>query len=242
MASIVRKDLYMKLLGFSDCQHNCRSEKHHNKIYGKNWFIRFLFPLIGLVCIVWWLVRVIPKPSRAQYPCMKVAAPMAGGFLTYIVALLAAMVSFKKARHYFQSSNYIIALALVVSSVVAVLLMAANTDTESYALTSSKDSLFTPIDSSNSPIGKARGIIPGRVVWMWDSAAARWNGTSGNWWSDANTNQVVVDSMISKSICALTGKSSDAAAWILYLGTSMKNMAKETLDINPVKRSPSRST
>ena len=48
---------------------------------------RFLLPLMGLACLIWMLVRVIPKPSRAEYPCMKVAAPIAGGFI-YLCAVI----------------------------------------------------------------------------------------------------------------------------------------------------------
>ena len=62
-------------------------------------------------------------------------------------------------------------------------------------------------------MGIARGIFPGRVVWMWDPAATKWNGTSSYWWSDANTDQGVVDSMLSKTIRGLTGKSTDVIAW-----------------------------
>ncbi len=85
--------------------------------------------------------------------------------------------------------------------------MSANT------LAATSDSLFIPTDAPNTPMGNAKGIFPGRVVWMWDSTAAKWNGTSGNWWSDASTNQTVVDSMLSRSLRSLTGKFSDTASW-----------------------------
>jgi len=29
----------------------------------------FLFPVIGIAAIIWFLVRVVPKPTRAEYPC-----------------------------------------------------------------------------------------------------------------------------------------------------------------------------
>jgi len=45
------------------------------------------------------------------------------------------------------------------------------------------------------------------------TVTARWNGSSGYWWSEANTNQVVVDSMLSRSLRTLTGKSTDPASW-----------------------------
>ena len=38
-----------------------------------NWSL----PLVGLLALVWYLVRVIPKPSRASYPCQRAALPVA---------------------------------------------------------------------------------------------------------------------------------------------------------------------
>jgi hypothetical protein len=176
---------------------------------------KLLFPLIGIAAIIWILLRVIPKPSRAEYPCMKVAAPLASGFLVYISGLLLSVFSFRQARHYFRNSKYVLASVLIVSGTTAGLFIFLNTNTESFAnpATISKSPVFVPTDSANTPMGIARGIFPGRVVWKWDPSAARWNGTSGNWWTDANTNPIVVDSMLSQSLRALTGKSTNAAAW-----------------------------
>jgi hypothetical protein len=104
---------------------------------------------------------------------------------------------------------------LIVSGMTAGLFILLQTNSETFASTGklAVDSLFVPTDSANSPIGTARGIFPGRVVWMRDSTAAHWNGTSGNWWNDANTNQTAVDSMLSRSLQSLTGQSSDVASW-----------------------------
>lgn len=46
---------------------------------------RLFFPLIGLGALVWFLVRVIPKPSRATYPCQRAAFPIASGFVIYLL-------------------------------------------------------------------------------------------------------------------------------------------------------------
>ena len=48
---------------------------------------RWSFPIIGLGALIWYLVRVIPKPSRAAYPCQQVGAPIALGGLFYFVSL-----------------------------------------------------------------------------------------------------------------------------------------------------------
>jgi hypothetical protein len=36
---------------------------------------KFLFILLGIVSTIWFIIRVVPKPSRASYPCMQAAAP-----------------------------------------------------------------------------------------------------------------------------------------------------------------------
>ena len=42
---------------------------------------RILFPLLGLMAIAWFLLRTLPEPRRADYPCQKVAAGIGAGFL-----------------------------------------------------------------------------------------------------------------------------------------------------------------
>ncbi|MBN2104034.1 hypothetical protein JW835_08355, partial [bacterium] len=48
---------------------------------------RIYFIVIGFLSLVWFLIRVIPRPSRAAYPCQKVAAPAASGFLIWLAGL-----------------------------------------------------------------------------------------------------------------------------------------------------------
>ncbi|MGE5612041.1 MAG: DUF362 domain-containing protein [Bacillota bacterium] len=73
----------------------------------------------------------------------------------------------------------------------------------------------TPLaaEKANTPIGIARGIYPGRVSWVYDPSATPWDGATGHWWDDAGTNQNAVDRMMSRSLRALTGAATDAAAW-----------------------------
>ena len=48
---------------------------------------RVLFISMGIVSTIWFLIRVIPKPVRATYPCMTVAAPFMSGFIAYLLAV-----------------------------------------------------------------------------------------------------------------------------------------------------------
>jgi hypothetical protein len=69
----------------------------------------------------------------------------------------------------------------------------------------------------NVPLGVARGIHPGRVVWVRDPKAAHWSGNresaSDQWWMDASTDQARVDSMVSLLIQKVTGAKIDNEAW-----------------------------
>ncbi|MGB8537354.1 MAG: DUF362 domain-containing protein [Acidobacteriaceae bacterium] len=72
-----------------------------------------------------------------------------------------------------------------------------------------RSSLFDP---PLSPLGVARGIVPGRVTWAHDPSGVTWDGT-GSWWKDAYNHQPVIDRMVSASICGLTKQRTDAEAW-----------------------------
>jgi hypothetical protein len=66
----------------------------------------------------------------------------------------------------------------------------------------------------NLPVGVAKGLHPGRVVWAHDPKATAWAGPGhGHWWESNHTNQAVVDSMMSGVVQSLGGQASDAKAW-----------------------------
>ena len=54
----------------------------------------------------------------------------------------------------------------------------------------------------NDPVGIARGINPGRVVWARDAQATKWAGRwkekTDQWWLDENTDQSRVEAMLRK--------------------------------------------
>jgi len=182
----------------------------------------------GLLALIWFLLRVIPKPSRATYPCQRVAAPLASGFIVWVAGLIGSTIVYRKARHLvhqsprtnfplrrdriFPSFQKISAgcLAATCAAVAVAIIWACVCATESNL---AKAAVFSPIESPNSPMGVAKGIYPGRVVWVRDANATNWDGSTGNWWDDNNTDQKTVDAMISAAIRRLTGAASDSAAW-----------------------------
>jgi hypothetical protein len=71
----------------------------------------------------------------------------------------------------------------------------------------------TPSEPVNTPMGTGKGIHPGRVSWVHQPKATSWDGTTGNWWDDAYSDQKLVDEMMSESMRLLTGEKSDKHAW-----------------------------
>ena len=66
----------------------------------------------------------------------------------------------------------------------------------------------------NLPIGVAKGLYPGRVVWAHDPKATDWEGPGqGHWWEGGHTNQSVVERMMSGAVRQLSGKAGDREAW-----------------------------
>ena len=173
------------------------------KIKQPRHLFKLIFPILGIGSIVWFLIRVIPKPGRAAYPCMRVAAPIASTFVLWLLGIGTSFMFLKRAREYFRRSRYILAGAAIVAGGIAGGTFLSTPHSAAHAA-------ITP----NAPIGTAKGAKPGRVVWVYDSAVSDWKGLgNGHWWLNNHTKQRVVDTMLSRTLCQLSGKAKDSAAW-----------------------------
>ncbi len=101
-----------------------------------------LFFIVGFVSLLWFLFRVIPKPSRATYPCMQTAFPIATSFVLWLVGSVGSIALFKNIPSAIKKRNYIKVAALSFFGVVLLLLATTlNNDSISFAntLTSNVD-------------------------------------------------------------------------------------------------------
>jgi uncharacterized protein (DUF362 family) len=85
--------------------------KKFNGFHGKASFspgtvTKVLFFLSGLVSLIWFLIRVIPKPSRAAYPCQQVAFPFAAAFAIWLMGILSSSFIYVKAKVNWRNSKY----------------------------------------------------------------------------------------------------------------------------------------
>ncbi|GEM_PF-107751 len=173
-------------------------------------WLKWLFPITGMFALLWFLIRVIPKPSRATYPCQRAAFPLASAFVIWLIGLAGSVTVLRKAILLRAQGRKVLAAAFIAVS-VTFLWMAMNHSDQQVAYA------HEPI-VANEPMGQGKGIFPGRVAWIHDPAAANWLGDDGNtrppyWYEDVSTDPVVVSNMLSNALQALTGKNTDALAW-----------------------------
>ena len=192
---------------FSERKHanSCSGMQGHKRRASKNGWIRYILPVAGLVSLIWFLIRVIPKPSRALYPCQRMAFPIASGFVAWIIGLGAWGLAFRKMKVSLAHRRYLLAVLCSALSVGALWVT---------MIATSEDSAIAEPQAANAPMGTARGINPGRVVWVHDPDATNWDGPgNGHLWEAVHTDQKVCDEMVSSALRSLTGKATDKQAW-----------------------------
>ena len=180
---------------------------------------RLMFFITGIASTLWFLIRVIPKPSRAAYPCMRAAAPVMSGFILYLIGAGTAGFGLKKARQKLQGGKFFPAFLFASLAITGLFLVLAS-DTDQ--VSASRLTVQAPPDGPNAPMGDARGIIPGRVVWVWNPRATDENctnkvsdpvrGEDGHF-LPKNNNQQAIDSMMRISLMMITGKETVSESW-----------------------------
>lgn len=180
----------------------------HDKTRQKRMF-KILFILTGILSTIWILIRIIPKPQRATYPCVKATAPWASAFIIYLIGITGSVFSLRRFGTALKKAKYPLSFALLLLGVVFAAISISSTPTESKAL-----ELSSPLLSPNTPIGVAKGIHPGRVVWIYDSAATNHNMTNTvtDYWFQ-NTDQDVIDGMLNAAIKNIAGETDIYKAW-----------------------------
>ena len=177
-------------------------------LIGLSAWSKIVFIALGISSTIWFLIRVIPKPQRATYPCMRAAAPVMSTFVIYLLTLSGSLFAFKKAKTHLKKARYLYATSFFVLAIVCAFLFSANNTGTVKAGTVDINSVL-----SNSPVGVEHGIFPGRVTWVFDPKVATWDGSNKYWWDEKSTSQAETDKMLNNLLKSLSGKNSEAKAW-----------------------------
>lgn len=168
---------------------------------------RWAFVLLGLGALLWFLVRVVPKPRRVSHPCQRVAAPLAGSFVVWVLSVVGVRAAWHRARHVLRQSRPGAALAWCAVAVLAGM----------WALTQmpAPDAQAMTRAAAHGPLGVGQGIHPGRVVWVRAPEATDWGGFTSPepWWASNHTDLATVERMLTLSVESLAGETNAAAAW-----------------------------
>jgi len=179
------------------------------------------FIITSILATGWFLVRVIPKPSRAAYPCMKVAAPIMSGFVIWLIAIITATFAFKNFRLKLIQTRYLGATLFLILGIASTALFLEKSAKESNA------GGLEVWYKSNQPLGVAKGINPGRVAWGHNPKIATWDGKTGFWWEDRFNNQSETDKLLLQTLFSLTNSTSEKKSWealFSYFNKTNKNI------------------
>ncbi len=163
---------------------------------------------------------------------------MASGFVVWLAGTIGSAAAYRHGKNLMRKSRFRWAVLCFAIAAVAGVISLKNMPT--------KPAVAAPV-IANDPIGIGKGIHPGRVVWVHDPNATSWayegtdtgwdgeEGTDvfGYWWESSNTDQNVVDSMMSSSIRALAGEVNDFAAWDTIFRHFNQNRLKPDIGYQP---------
>ena len=171
---------------------------------------RIWFHIAGIIAIIWFLIRVLPRPDRIRYPCQQMAVATASGYVVFWVILWSALfhgvaIWIRKAKSNFGKFSPLLLIGLVLSFSISSMVYADTT-----TLKQDDPTPWNPL--TLDPIGTPTGLNPGRVVWVWNPDATPKN-LIGYWWLKINNNQDVINEMVSDGIKNLAGEESESAAW-----------------------------
>lgn len=212
------------------------SDHKKNSLWGK-----LVFVFLGVVASAWFLIRVIPKPSRASYPCQRAAFPIASGFVIWLTGMFTSILAFKYLGKKFIKYKIVVNSLSIASAIVLVGWFSIMPSSLSKSFgAAANDTTYVPAvgfdwkpGDSNKPIGTAKGIFPGRVVMSRNPLATKWAGNwkknEDQWWLDKNTDIDKVSEMLSVTIQKLTGSKKDIDAWdkiFKYYNENSRGIAK----------------
>lgn len=165
--------------------------------------------LAALAALLWFVIRVTPKPSRAAYPCQRAAAPIALGLLGYAASAGVIGVALRTMQRALRQSRKLVAASALSC---AVLMVGAGSKLGADDARAAPTGTFSPSDGPNVPIGTARGIMPGRVAWVHDPTAVSYAG-SGNWWNNSYNDQKAISAMVADSVRLVANDRDLHGAW-----------------------------
>jgi hypothetical protein len=186
-------------------------KKKIKKISNKN---GLWFHIAGIITIIWFLIRVVPRPDRIRYPCQQMGISVASGYIIFWSILWGSLFHGLGRLTKKLKNKTIVVAPIILVSLIMIFSITSNVFADNYAIKKDNEidilSRWNPIP--NEPIGTPQGVNPGRVAWVWNPNATE-RVHIGLWYEKQNNNQNVIDEMYSQGIQGLAGIDNDSEAW-----------------------------
>ena len=205
-------------------------ERKYHETSPSKWLSSLIFVGLGLSATLWFLIRVIPKPSRATYPCMQAAAPLMSTFVIYLISLWAGFKAFSKSKRLLKQGKIAWATCFVLFALFFGIVFTFN-NAKDIAANMLKTNNAAPafMLPANAPQGDAKGTFSGRVAWTYAPNTANWDETTGFWFEDRWNDQNKCDQLLWETLCLLTGTTNEKEAWVELFSYFNKSKGKATL-------------
>jgi hypothetical protein len=138
------------------------------------------------------------------------------GFVAYLLAVAGLTAISRKTKLKVLNVRFWSASILLTGVIVAMAISPSTNEDTAFQTTETRTG---PEDGPNKPIGDAKGIFPGRVVWIWNPEATNskfeHNDFDNYSWfiSPQNNNEKVIGNMFRDGVLKLTGKKDVKKAW-----------------------------
>jgi hypothetical protein len=147
---------------------------------------------------------------------MKIAIPFASTVIVYVGGLLTSIVLFKKTLKKIYESKFLLAGILLLIGLGFGLIALTVNYKKLYANETASYDFEDPL-GPNNPIGEAKGIFPGRVVWIHNPDATNENCSpdkyGDGYFLDKNADQDLIDEMLGTALLKVTGVTSEEKVW-----------------------------
>ena len=157
-----------------------------------------LFIILGILSLLWFIIRTSQKPKRITYPCQQIALNNSILFLIYLAGALGIKVTHAHARNAIikicTKSLYLLVLGIGAISII--ISLAVN--------------IYSRKTQASDPIGESKGS----VVWIHDESATTDISNYQSYWKYSNQDNI--SAMLSRGIQTIskTNTNSKAMAWI----------------------------
>jgi hypothetical protein len=138
-------------------------------------------------------------------------------FIIFLFSLGTTVFSLKKFKQHFAKAKYLSGSVFLLVAILSFSLYLIHDSKKSVARTIIELDGTFPVPS-NEPVGDAKGLFAGRVVWVYDQDATNENynpaSAGDDWWySHNNVDQDIVKKMLSSAIVQYAGNNDITEAW-----------------------------